>query len=586
MTEVAVGAFGMAVSRTRTPGPDLSIKNRLTVRRLLADQARQGTLARALSSKALRWVYGAALAEKLHMVPPDLRTADTTFVHEYRDGHFGLAGTSLALHDLSPFDIAPPNEDWQRELLGFGWLRHFTMSEDEEAHQLARDLVIDWIKHPHPRTDPCWQPDILARRLISWMSHANVILASKDARSYDIITQSLGRQYIRLLATWRRAPQGVPRLTALTGLLMATLCIEGHDSKIKQIQRLFLDELDAQIKPDGGHVSRNVSISMALLFDLLPLEKCYGGRELTVPEALKKSCRAMIGFLQFMRHGNGRLAHFNGVGVPEGASLATLLAYDDGDHPRLRGGAAQHAGYARLVNGKTIVLADIGPAPELEFSLRAQAGCLSFEMSIDDVPVFVNSGLPGRAHEDWMAVARATASQNTLCLAETSSAQLMTDTQLENLLGGHPISLPENVESSLSNRQGAQSFNAHHDGYLRRFGILHHRELKLSASGRVLDGVDRLAPPDGHLRLKQDLPFAIHFHLHPDIRDVEMIDRDAAEITLPNGVVLLLKSSDVLIGCEDSYHFADSSAPQQALQIVLRGATYGECLIRWSITRQ
>jgi len=72
------------------------------------------------------------------------------------------------------------------------------------------------------------------------------------------------------------------------------------------------------------------------------------------------------------------------------------------------------------------------------------------------------------------------------------------------------------VAARLSDEGGKAVLAGSHDGYLQRFGLMHFRRIELSLNGEVVDGMDRLEPPQGSLRLKVDLPYAIHFHLHPD----------------------------------------------------------------------
>ena len=121
---------------------------------------------------------------------------------------------------------------------------------------------------------------------------------------------------------------------------------------------------------------------------------------------------------------------------------------------------------------------------------------------------------------------------------------------------------------------------ASHDGYLKRFGLVHSRRLQLSREGNRLEGADRLAPPRGKLRLKQDLPYAIHFHLHPDCRCVEDGPR-TCRITLPDGQIWIFTAENTALSIEESLFFVDSAGPRPGLQIVLRGTTFGETEVRW-----
>ena len=126
---------------------------------------------------------------------------------------------------------------------------------------------------------------------------------------------------------------------------------------------------------------------------------------------------------------------------------------------------------------------------------------------------------------------------------------------------------------------------AGHDGYLKRYGLMHNRRLSLNKAGTALFGIDRLEPPSGRLRLKQDLPFAIHFHLHPDCTVEDGDDEESVRIQMANGKAFLFKAAGAEMFVEESLFFAESSGPRPGVQIVLRGATFGETEVRWSATQ-
>jgi uncharacterized heparinase superfamily protein len=156
--------------------------------------------------------------------------------------------------------------------------------------------------------------------------------------------------------------------------------------------------------------------------------------------------------------------------------------------------------------------------------------------------------------------------------------------KLEAIAGGLPIRGPELALVRLTREGGAVVLAAGHDGYLKRFGLMHNRRLALSKNGLRLDGIDRLEPPGGRLRLKQDIPFAIHFHLHPDCT-VSVADEEGGTclITMRDGRTFVFRAEGAAPTIEESLFFAESSGPRSGLQIVLRGATFGETEVRWSI---
>ena len=89
------------------------------------------------------------------------------------------------------------------------------------------------------------------------------------------------------------------------------------------------DELDRQILPDGGHISRNPGALIALLVDLLPLRQVFTSRNLPPPAALLNAIDRMMPMLRFFRHGDGHFVLFNGMGPTRTDLLTTILAYDD-----------------------------------------------------------------------------------------------------------------------------------------------------------------------------------------------------------------------------------------------------------------
>ena len=74
------------------------------------------------------------------------------------------------------------------------------------------------------------------------------------------------------------------------------------------------DELERQILPDGGHISRNPGALIELLLDLLPLRQAFTARNMPPPPALLNAIDRMMPMLRFFRHGDGNFALFNGMG--------------------------------------------------------------------------------------------------------------------------------------------------------------------------------------------------------------------------------------------------------------------------------
>src|SRR3979411_2118573 len=133
-------------------------------------------------------------ADRVVIAPQDLRTTDATRAAEIYAGRFVFAGKVVLCDSRSPFEIGPPSEDWAVALLGFSWLRHLRAAESGITRANARALVDEWITLQN-RNDPiAWRPEVMARRIISWLTQATLVLDDSDVRLYRRFIRSLTRQ--------------------------------------------------------------------------------------------------------------------------------------------------------------------------------------------------------------------------------------------------------------------------------------------------------------------------------------------------------------------------------------------------------
>jgi len=566
-------------------GSDQALTTRAQIDQAIVAACRgpRGALARLRRSALLRWRHRPPVAEELLIAPPDLRTQDASFVDEIEAGTFGLAGCVALLHGRSPFAIAAPNADWERALHGFGWLRHLDAARSLQVETFARELVREWIAGSRRRYPPAWRLDVVGRRVISWLSHAALLLDGERKRPYAAFMRSLDEQVSHVQASWQSAPDGYPRLLALIALVKADLCIAGRDRQLDYSVPLLAAELERQILPDGGHLSRNAATLIELMLDLLPLRQCFGARSIKPEPALSAAIARMAPMLRTLLLGDGLPARFNGVGFTERDALATTLAYDDS--PPMAPVGAPPSGYLRMARGATVIVMDAGAPPDLELAGSACAGSLAFEMSTGGDLLFVNAGRPSAPDAHTRAMARSTASHNTLCLNDQSSSTLVRNAKLEQAIGAAPICHPHVVRCSVHEGEAGISVDAAHDGYLPRFNLIHTRALHLDAGGMRLDGVDTLSPVKGVLRLAWDLPFAIHFHLHPEAEAEIGQTPDGAEVALDTGELWRMSVTGAALSIEDGTYFADVSGPRAAQSIVLRGVCGGTARVAWRLER-
>lgn len=553
-----------------------------------ADMARgPGALRRFVLLRMASISYPGTEAEQLLLAPQDLRTADPSFATEIYNGHFGLAGSLVELASQSPFEITPPSEGWARELYGFGWLRHLRAANSELSREQAKALLGDFLKLHKAVRGLAWQPEVVGRRVISWLSNSVVVLDAGNPKSYEIFLHSLTAHLRYLSASYRDAPDGALRLVALMALVYAGLCIAEQQAVVDRYLKPFCKELDRQIMTDGGHISRNPAALVELLLDLLPLRQCFMARDRLPPKPLSDAIDRAMPMVRFFRLGDGTMARFNGGGATATDSLATVLAYDDTGGASLR--TAPNSGYVRMERGPTLIIADIAAAPAAVLSTKAHAGCLSFEMSSGEHGIIVNCGAPSPDHNEWQMFARSTPAHSTLAFEETSSATFAGGGNGAEPKPDAELAGPSNVQGSLSEEDGRLVLAGSHEGYLAPFGVGHSRRIKLSADGLRVQGEDRLAAPKGVKGEAQTSGggCVVHFHLHPNV-SAKMAGERSITLVLPNRETWIVTANTPTVALEESVFLADERGPRPSLQVVLQGGLEQEreMQIVWSIEQQ
>ena len=547
----------------------------------LARRAVRNTSARLNSHPLLRWRFARGGVDRLLIAPQDLRTADPTRASEIYAGRFAFAGKIVTCDGRAPFHMTPPSDEWAEVLLGFGWLRHLRAAESGITRANARALVDEWISAQGASPDIAWRPEVVARRVISLLSQAPLVLHEADARFYRRLLRSLSRQ-VRYLRRIADSQDGLPRLQCVIALTYAALCMAGQQRMLKSLTRRLVDELQRQILPDGGHISRNPAALIELLLDLLPLRQAFAARNVPPPPGLMNAIDRMMPMLRFFRHGDGVFAHFNGMGATPGDWLATVLAYDD-----TRGAPvanAPHSGYQRLQTADAIVLMDTGVSPPIAVSQEAHAGCLSFELSTGTTRIIVNCGLPAMGRENWRQLARATAAHSTVTFNDTSSCRFLNSDALKRVAGVPVVSGPTVVPVSREETDEALIVRAAHNGYARRYGVLHQRTLRLRREDGRLEGEDEFLPAYGKAlpRNKPD-EFAIRFHLHPAVKASRLVAGHGVMLMLPSRQAWTFTAPEHQLELEESVYLAAPDGPRRTTQIVIHGHARENPVVRWTI---
>jgi uncharacterized heparinase superfamily protein len=475
-----------------------------------------------------------------------------------------FAGSVLTLtQDI----FAPANATrvMRAHLHGFSWLRDLRALGTDAARTRARTLVTDFMETEKP--DPvAMAPDVTGARLTAWLGHYDFFAASADDDFRQELMARLARDARNLAAAMPPELLDQRALTALKGLAAAAIAMPEHAPYLPRTLKFLLPELKRQFYPDGCHTERSPAAHLAALQDLTEFRALLQAAGAEPPPELLATIERAAAALRALRHGDGGLALFNGT-KEDLASLIDLVLAQAG---RARGSLSLlgSCGLVRVAAAKAVLFMDAGAPPGPGLDRFAHAGTCSFEYSFGKDRLIVNCGAAPALAGSWAAALRATAAHSTLTIADVSSSEIR-----ENGLGRRPV----HVHMQRQHLGGVHWLEVSHDGWEKLFGAVHHRRLGISENGEELQGEDLIeaATPQ---------PFAIRFHLHPNVTASLQQDGETVLLRTPSGLGFRLRAEGAAPRVEESVYFGQAE-PRRAEQIVLPGHQDGPQHIKWTITR-
>jgi uncharacterized heparinase superfamily protein len=499
----------------------------------------------------------------------DAATADALF-----RGHYSFAGHTVVAPNENPWRIEPPSQAWQDALHGFGWLRHFRAQGGDAAKRHVEVLIRKWLQDFQDWDPVAWQPEVIAQRLIAWMSNASMAVSTQDLVHHSAVMNSMARQARHLARTAATARDGLPRLIAIIGLIYSGFCLPEGARRFARGMQLLERELDRLVLADGCIVTRNPSDQFEALRALVALKADLRAASQDTPNYIQRAIDRMAPMLRFFRLGDGRLALFNGSFEESAEEIDQVLEAAKAQGKPL--GGAVYSGFQRVQAGPLIVLMDAGSPPMGELSVNAHASPNAFELSVGTQRLIVNCGASDQLSADgWHKVSRTTAAHSTLILDNKNSFPILDNQRIGKR--------PKKVLAVRDEMDDTVALDITHYGYVLAFGYEHERILKIARSGKSIEGIDALKSANRKKRPKA--PFDIRFHLHPAIDARRTVDGGAVELTLPGGALWRFESTHG-VNVEESIYMGDRGHVQRTRQLVVSGATGAPRLqVNWRLLK-
>ena len=517
---------------------------------------------------------------RLLAVPRDPVAGDAVAGAAMLDGRIVRGPESMDLHALD-FARGDLSRDFADHLQSFAWLRDLAAAAGrDKSAPIAERAVATWLTAHGTRIDETsWRADLWGRRILFWTAYAPLILSSRDLVYRSAVLNTIARGARHLDGEADKTPIGLPRVTAWIGVVAAGLLVQGGPARVKRGEVGLLRALGTAQHDDGGLASRSPAEQLMLVDNLAVLRQVYAAAKTMMPQPLNDALAGAAAALVGTTLGDGGLSSWQGGNPGSSAHIAAVLEGTGLQTRPLRG--ARGWGYQRLNSLGTTLIFDAAPPPVTRVLTGGCASTLGIEVSDGPHRLVVNCGGPGRASTPlppaMVAALRTTAAHSTLILADTNSTAIHDDGSL-----GRGVS---EVELSRDELDEFSRVEASHGGYVRRYGLLHKRQVSLSSDGREFRGEDELVP-SGRKRIRDAIPFAIRFHLGPKVEATITADGLGALLRIAGGAAWQFRCRGADLGLEESVWVDGDGVPQATSQLVVVGETpAGGAQISWLFKR-
>ncbi len=213
---------------------------------------------------------------------------------------------------------------------------------------------------------------------------------------------------------------------------------------------------------------------------------------------------------------------------------------------------------------------DIGPSPEKKFSKDYQCGALSFEIISGDKKLICNSGYFQKIKHKLNDISRGTANHSTLIIDNRSSCKINSRSSEVDI--GLKILKKNSVL-----KKNYWNVCASHDGYIKKYGIVHERQIEFFPENNKFIGQDKLLKKKNF----KSSNFEIRFHLEPNVKTMKTQDGKSILIDIEDEG-WKFTSEGYTINIETGLYFGKKNSFKENQNVFISGTTQNiEQIIKW-----
>ena len=468
----------------------------------------------------------------------------------------------------SIWDYKNSNPNSEKKLHSFLWLFSLDL---KSSKNITQNIILNWIKKNETYDKNKWEIDTLSKRVISWISSAKLTYEDSDDNYKYRFNSMIQKQINHLIYEINKSKWVDDKMIGCSAIILAGLAYNEKDKYLAFGLNLLNKIINISFDKEGFPKTRNIQQLIFYLKYFVLIREWLKESQVNIPEYLNEIIFYQGNSYNLFCEENDNSFLFNGNNLFKFKELSKYLS----NHGyKFSNNTNEVGGYAILKNKKNTVIMDIGPSPDRQFSKNYQSGALSFEILSNNYKLISNSGYFKKKNHKLNSISRSSAAHSTLIIDNHSSCKI--DTVSQEVKQGLRI-----INKKVKQEKNYWKIVSSHDGYLKRYGVIHERKIEFFVKDKKFVGHDTLFKK----RNQKKNNFEIRFHILPETRIMKTQDEKSILIDL-NGEGWRFSCPGHLIHIETGLYFGRKNTFTENQNFFISGTTSNEDqIIKWELNK-
>ncbi len=481
---------------------------------------------------------------------------------------------SFQINDVDPniFWLEDKKKETE-QMHNFFWLNLVDRKTD---HKKLKKIIYVWMLKNSRYKTKIWETSTLSARVISWILNIDIILNNCTFDFKKNFLDCIICQTNHLKKNIKFEKDLSKKVEILTAIILTGLVFKEYEEnfeigikKLEDLVKVFFDS-------NGFPLSRNPNDLIFFSKYFIFCREIIKDSQKYIPEFLEEIIKKNLNCIHYIKTPDAQLPLFNGAVSINFNPIQKYLDEFKSDNKNDTVG-----GLFKIKYKNHFLILDIGQPPKKKFSRSYQSGPLSFEYFLDGVKVITNSGFGKYISKKAELLSRFTACQSTLTINDTSITKFEKNETISKVFGNSIQNNFKSFDFSQKNEKNLIGCSASNNGYEKKFGCSHRREIYLDKENNYLKGTDHI------FKLKDGYPirYAFRFHINPKLSVVKTMSGNSALIQISKNKSLIFTIYDEILEIEKSIFLGDKKIIDSACITISGNLVNKNKIFNWEIKK-